>query len=1380
MWNKVNNTEWYLKGLLIISSVIVLCIIISVIAQGFFNSSINNDWNRISVEKNNLIKDECTSLFNFYQAKTLNFANLTVKNKRLLSYFATQNTKKSYETLLDMEHINEYNVEMYNSRLELFLFNGRQLNPDISELKRALNGDKFSVVKEIGFYTYIIVYVPIYSLTDTSNSNAKSIYDGVLATAILLDIKYNIKNNFFSNLGITQEIYDRHNTNVEFDFKSPANYSFIADSALIKEKDQYSLTNIVGDTIGKIYIPRLDKSSYILKVKEQFSGLLDILVFMLNLTIILIVSHLIRNIKWNILKGLIIVVLLLLSRFLWLAIDFPAQLIDNSGAGIFSPLHYASGFGYGIARSLGDFLITSILVLISCAYIVSLVIDSYKKDSVKNHYLINIAIILFSVIAFIALLQYYGVIIQSLVYDSNFKYFDHSQIFPTEQPELIGVQFAIIALSISLLLILFSCSLIVSKYLAKYIAFNRFLRKYPVILVSGIFILISLIIEILNGPVFELSMQLNYRLLIIALTSIFTFYIHRQLIIKRNYRFNSTLNFSILILACIIFVPVILLNKISSQENKYLELLSRRISEKADDKIISLIMSSIENVSETPNFESDLSNKNKYSKLAFNIWSKSSLYTEDLNTAVFVLDTNKRVISDFNINPSELISDSVVNFAARSFMKNRLSIMEPEEESSEEIIDDAEEEMLQGRVIQNKEMKFYCGIKPIEKANLIRSKYRRLLGYLVIAAQYDAKNYLSQSGMQIFKNFSRDNIINKLTSTPVISEFSDGEMVSSNNKDISRSLNKSLDLFRESVKDKIDKSSFRYDQVENQLYKSFYILSPQKMGKNEIEKIYVVSIKINDFGQTTFFVFKFLIFVVVLYLIFIFIYLSYRVSKYLMYSKYTSTFKFGFREKIFVSFIVVSVIPIIVLAVYSREFVKDKNSEFDRSQMVSDLRIIEQYIKQKNPFPDFSKYSSSGIDYTSLPNIFGKGFSESHKNFNLYIKTRLVSTTNEELYKSDLIDERISGTAFYNIALLKKDYYMENQDVGSLTVVVGYKPIYDNFNNLIGILSSQSVFKQNEINQELTENLVYIFGIYFVAVIFLVIIVNILSYTISNPIIKLQKATEQLSKGNIEIEVKSDSKDEIGELVRSFNVMTKELKRSRAELKRVERESAWRDIARQVAHEIKNPLTPMKLAIQHLFYAYSHGSKDFKSILQTTNRLIIDQIETLNRIATEFSDFAKMPSRNYEVLDIDSILNDVVKLLNSEGKIYLIIDSRNKNNNVIGDKDEVKRAFINIIRNSIQATDEKLCNHKDGHINIETIKNNEYYSITIKDNGVGMDEETLQQLFEPYFSTKSSGMGLGLVITKKIIDDMKGKIFVKSEEKKGTEVEIRFPISAID
>ncbi|HWA06892.1 MAG TPA: ATP-binding protein, partial [Ignavibacteria bacterium] len=310
-----------------------------------------------------------------------------------------------------------------------------------------------------------------------------------------------------------------------------------------------------------------------------------------------------------------------------------------------------------------------------------------------------------------------------------------------------------------------------------------------------------------------------------------------------------------------------------------------------------------------------------------------------------------------------------------------------------------------------------------------------------------------------------------------------------------------------------------------------------------------------------------------------------------------------------------------------------------------------------------------------------------------------------------------------------------------------------------------------------TESLVYILGPYFAAVILLIFIVNFLSYRISNPILRLQKATEQLSQGNIDVQVRSNSKDEIGELVQSFNRMIKELKRSRAELKKAEREGAWRDIARQVAHEIKNPLTPMKLAMQHLYYAYTHGSNDFQSIIQTTNKLIIDQVETLNRIATEFSNFAKLPSRNYELLNMNEILEDVVRLMDTGGKISLKLDPVFDKEMVMGDKDEVKRALINIIKNSMQAIDEIDDSDKKGKIDVVSFRKNGFYSVKIKDNGVGMDDDTQQKLFEPYFSTKSSGMGLGLVITKKILDDMKAHIKVNSSRSAGTEVEINFKIS---
>ena len=1368
------KTIWRFKALSIIALVVVLCILVTYLTGTYFESAIGSNWENISAEKSIIIKDDCIRIFDDYQKETAQYSTDLLNNKKLRSALVSQNTRKSYEALFESNNIKDYNIEVYNSRLELFLFLGRQLNPDILELQKAMRGNKFSAVKEIGFYTYIVVFEPFRS--DTSSPGITD-YDGVLVTAKLLDIKYKIKNKYFRNFGLTSEISDRYHTNVELSFNPYSGSNIEEDSTFLKANSKYDLKNINREIIGTLYVPKPDKMSYIQNVRNKFVNLIVIELFILNLILIVASVFYVRNIESNLIKGLIIGFVLALSRYFWLVLDFPSRLFTETGIDVFSPAYYASGVAFGIAKSIGELFITSVIILLICYFIVTLVLNSFKEDIKYKNPLTSFGIALLCVFIFMLAIHLYGIIIQGLVYDSNLKYFDRSQIISTDQLELLAAQFSILVLTVSLILVLLSCSLVIVKNLNRFANSNKILKKNSIAVVFAGLILLSLMLEIF--PFIDYSLKFSLRLLIIILAGLFAFYIYRQMNLMRNFRLNTILNFSLLVLFCVIIVPVVMLNKITSQENKYLELVARSISDRADDKINILISTSLEDIANNPSLEIDIKNKNKFPKLAFNIWSDTKLDQEDLNTAVFVLDTAKKLVSDFNINPSELNSDSVVSFASRNIIKSTQNSSGGADDGLDnEDTDEGSEISTVDDVLQNRENKFYCGIKPIEKIDLRESRFNRVLGYVVIAAQYDAKNFLSQSSMQIFKSFTRDNLINKLTYSPVISEFTDGELAGSSNKDVSKSFIKSLDPFRESVRDKIDKSTLRYDEFEGQLYKSYYVLLTQRGVRNNTdhEKIYIVSMKMNDLGLFTFFVFKNLLFAIVVYLIFITVYFAYKITVYLSSVKKVKLFRFGFREKLFASFFVVSVIPIIILAIYSREYAQSKNNEFYKDQMVSDLRLVEQYIKNKIPAKDYPMLlrAGGGEKESSLSKIFGSGFSESHKNFNLYIKGQLEATTDEQLYKSDLLDTRLSGKAFYNVVLLKKDFFTETIDIGSLSVIVGYKPMYDNLNNLVGIISSQTVFKQNEINQELTESMVYIFGAYFVAVIFLVIIVNILSYRISNPIIKLQQATEQLSKGNVGIQVKTTSKDEIGELVRSFNRMTKELKRSRDELKKVERESAWRDIARQVAHEIKNPLTPMKLAMQHLYYAYTRGSNDFKSILQTTNKMIIDQVETLNRIATEFSDFAKMPSRDYRSVKIEDIMKDVMALMNTEGKIKLNLAASNGKYLVYGDKDEIKRALINIIRNSVQAIDEKVCDRKDGSILIEGKNYDGYYSVFVRDNGIGMDEQTLQKLFEPYFSTKSTGMGLGLVITKKIIDDMKAKIYVRSEIGKGTEVEIRF------
>ena len=234
----------------------------------------------------------------------------------------------------------------------------------------------------------------------------------------------------------------------------------------------------------------------------------------------------------------------------------------------------------------------------------------------------------------------------------------------------------------------------------------------------------------------------------------------------------------------------------------------------------------------------------------------------------------------------------------------------------------------------------------------------------------------------------------------------------------------------------------------------------------------------------------------------------------------------------------------------------------------------------------FNKFKPTDTIKQAGREILSKSFENIDKNFNIFIKSKLIATTNDELYKSDFLDTRVPEDGYFNILILKKDLFLESKEIQGQSYLVGYKPLKDRNNNVNGIISSLSVYKQKEIQEELTETLTFIFGSYLIVIIILFALVAFITAKLSKPISILQEATERIAQGEENVVIDIDRNDEFGSLVDSFNKMTRDLAKSKDKLKKVEREAAWRDIARRVAHEIKNPLTPMKLSIQHLYNIY--------------------------------------------------------------------------------------------------------------------------------------------------------------------------------------------------
>lgn len=255
--------------------------------------------------------------------------------------------------------------------------------------------------------------------------------------------------------------------------------------------------------------------------------------------------------------------------------------------------------------------------------------------------------------------------------------------------------------------------------------------------------------------------------------------------------------------------------------------------------------------------------------------------------------------------------------------------------------------------------------------------------------------------------------------------------------------------------------------------------------------------------------------------------------------------------------------------------------------------------------------------------------------------------------------------------------------------------------------------------------------------------------------------------------IKWESKDEIGALVKEYNAKVKELEESAIKLAQTERESAWREMAKQVAHEIKNPLTPIKLSVQQLQRTWVNKDPDFDEKLNRFTKTLTEQINTLTQIANEFSNFARMPKTEITCIELNQLIVDVIELFEKNANQILISFQPQKEVFVMADKNELVRVFNNLLKNALQAIGKQTNGKID--LTLKSDKNNVLIEIT--DNGSGIPEALQQNLFVPNFTTKSTGMGLGLAMVKTIIDGVNGKIWFNSKEQIGTTFYIELPLA---
>lgn len=397
--------------------------------------------------------------------------------------------------------------------------------------------------------------------------------------------------------------------------------------------------------------------------------------------------------------------------------------------------------------------------------------------------------------------------------------------------------------------------------------------------------------------------------------------------------------------------------------------------------------------------------------------------------------------------------------------------------------------------------------------------------------------------------------------------------------------------------------------------------------------------------------------------------------------------------------------------------------------------------------------------------------------FNLYNSSgKLIYTTQPKIYDQRLISEYIHIDALIDLNVLKKSEVINTESVAEQTYDVTYATIRNANYQTVAYLSIPYFASADENTTSQNILLNTILNIYTIIVILFAFLSVFIAKKITDPLKFIgQKLAETSLSGKPTETLYWDRNDEIGTLIREYNYMLVKLEENAIQLRNKERETAWREMAQQVAHEIKNPLTPMKLGIQQLSRSFYENDPHLEDRFKRISNSFIEQIDALSHIASEFSSFAKLPETKLVIINLEEKIrkstDTFTNIPNTEIQLYNY--TKRPKIMILGDRGQLLRSFNNLIKNAIEAGGKR----RKIKITIElhNLEDN-WIEVRVQDNGFGISDDVIHNIFRPNFTTKSSGTGLGLAFVKQTIEAMHGKIRFETQLNKGTTFFISLPL----
>jgi len=487
-------------------------------------------------------------------------------------------------------------------------------------------------------------------------------------------------------------------------------------------------------------------------------------------------------------------------------------------------------------------------------------------------------------------------------------------------------------------------------------------------------------------------------------------------------------------------------------------------------------------------------------------------------------------------------------------------------------------------------------------------------------------------------------------------------------------------------------------------------------------------------------------------------------SSLLLGSKFIANNSFTLAFKIQFVLVMLVVLALLLFGTGSGIFVGQQYQTFTDRIINEKLHSVEEELRGK-----VANYK--GLDTEENGNYLESVLMKLSKVFvtdlNIYDPNGyLIASSRPKIFNIGLLAEQINPKALEELKLNNKSFFSNREEIGKLSYISSYLPFYNGEGKMLGYINLQHFGQQRDFENQIQQFIVAIINVFILLLAISIIFSLLISNWLTAPLRLLSQKVATLKFGVENQKIAYDGNDEIGTIVKAYNLKLEDLEAAALQLAKSERESAWREMAKQVAHEINNPLTPMKLGIQHLLRSYDPTSADSKERLESVLNSVIEQIDGLTRIANEFSNFAKMPDPQKVEIDLLGIIRNSATLFEMEENCTIEIHSEDRLLLLKIDKDQWIQVFNNLIKNAIQSLNER----KEGKVKITIEKDNleNEVRIQISDNGKGIPTQQLDKIFIPHFTTKSTGSGIGLSVVKQIVENHGGKISFESIENEGT------------